>query len=547
MNLPDDERGDGAGPTESAAASEGPPVDDSAEMVWPGWFLVLLIVLGIALRIGLYVRNRALWLDEAFLALNLTERSFTELFDPLSYDQSAPLGFLLAVKAAMAVFGASEYGLRALPLVAGVISMPLMYVVARKSGEISALPIVLGVFALSFPLIRYASELKQYSSDVAVVLVLYTAALYALEKPGNTTRNAVLAILGAGAVWCSHPSTFVLGGIGLVLAGCALFRKEWPALGWIMGAIVFWSISFGLNYWISLRFYAGNEALRSWWTSAYMPFPPSSPTAVKWLLWTFVSLFEHPLGLALPGLGALAFLVGSGVLWRRRPVVLAMLLTPMFLALAASALQRYPFTERFLLFLAPALALVVAAGVREIVAKTWPRSHLIVYAFVALLFAQPVLVAANELYKPAPEGVRPLVRHLAEHQAPGDGLYLYHWAQYEIRYYAAREGLDLGDAVTGITSRNDWAYYRKEVETFQGRPRVWFAFIDVPEYLGGGEEKFFRTLLNEKGTLLDEEGTQLESQTWKKARLYLYDLSVNAAPPAKTPAEPQNEPQDPEP
>jgi hypothetical protein len=70
-----------------------------------------LALLGAATRLRLYFVNRSLWLDEVFIALNLSRRSFAELAKPL-YNQGAPLGFLWIEKAVTGLLGNAEWVLR---------------------------------------------------------------------------------------------------------------------------------------------------------------------------------------------------------------------------------------------------------------------------------------------------------------------------------------------------------------------------------------------------------------------------------------------------
>src|ERR1700722_20601703 len=163
------------------------------------------MLLGAALRFRQYLANRSLWLDEAMLSLNIVHRSFAQLWQPLDHKQGAPVGFLGIEKWAVTMFGTSEYALRLFPLLAGIVSIVLFYLLARRVVRSMAVPLALALFALSPTLIYYASEVKQYSSDVAVALLLVYLAV--------TKRILLLGICGAVAIWFSHPAVFVLGGI----------------------------------------------------------------------------------------------------------------------------------------------------------------------------------------------------------------------------------------------------------------------------------------------------------------------------------------------
>ena len=77
------------------------------------------------------LHNRSLWADEAVLALNIVNRSYWELLQPLDYEQGAPVGFLLVEKLAIGVFGNNEYALRLFPLLSGIISLFLFYILAK--------------------------------------------------------------------------------------------------------------------------------------------------------------------------------------------------------------------------------------------------------------------------------------------------------------------------------------------------------------------------------------------------------------------------------
>src|SRR5438105_8851772 len=82
---------------------------------WAGWSIGLL---GTAVRVRGYLFNRAVWLDEAHLALNIVNRSMGGLFKPLDHEQGAPFGFLVVEKLAVICFGNNELALRLVPMLA---------------------------------------------------------------------------------------------------------------------------------------------------------------------------------------------------------------------------------------------------------------------------------------------------------------------------------------------------------------------------------------------------------------------------------------------
>ena len=93
---------------------------------------LVLIAIGTILRVWQYLANSSLWIDEAALAQSILNRPAGALFGRLSYGQVAFVGFLLVQKAAVSLFGASEYALRAFPLACGILSQMLFWQVAKR-------------------------------------------------------------------------------------------------------------------------------------------------------------------------------------------------------------------------------------------------------------------------------------------------------------------------------------------------------------------------------------------------------------------------------
>ncbi len=149
----------------------------------PGFIGWLLVALGIGLRLRQYIANRSFWVDEATLALNLTHRNFWGLMKPLDYEQGEPVGFLFIEKSIITILGNRDYILRLFPLFSGILAGILSYLIVNSlvKSKIGSLFAAL-FFAISWPLIYYSSELKQYSSDVMVGLLLIYLSLRCLDE-----------------------------------------------------------------------------------------------------------------------------------------------------------------------------------------------------------------------------------------------------------------------------------------------------------------------------------------------------------------------------
>ncbi|HSQ40145.1 MAG TPA: glycosyltransferase family 39 protein, partial [Anaerolineales bacterium] len=165
------------------------------------WIGLALVLAGFILRLRQYLVNRSLWLDEAMLANNILGRDFAGLFRQLDNDQGAPIGFLLLQKTITLALGDSEFALRILPFLAGCLALVLMFLLARKVASPFAGSLALALFVFSPALIYYASEVKQYSSDVAIALaisLLFLKYEHAVIKQKDAALLAIVGMLAVG-------------------------------------------------------------------------------------------------------------------------------------------------------------------------------------------------------------------------------------------------------------------------------------------------------------------------------------------------------------
>jgi hypothetical protein len=244
-----------------------------------------------------------------------------------------------------------------------------------------------------------------------------------------------------------------------------------------------------------------------------MPLLPRSVAELKWFPEHARRLFAGPGGFyLLPGAALAAFVVGAAASLRDRKGVLWALLLPILFTLLASGLHRYPFTGRLLLFIVPALMLLIARAVCWL----WTRrqGRLPAFALCLLLIAAPAAYTARDTVTPPhKEALRPVLRQVAQRLQPEDTIYVYHEARHAFRYYAPRYLSGDEAVIVGSSHRRDPDGYRGELDELDGKGRVWILISHV--YIGERE-----VFLDQ----LDSLGTQLDGVAAEGAWAYLYDL-----------------------
>lgn len=477
----------------------------------PQWLTTPILAVGIALRLNEYLINRSLWLDEAFLALNIIERSFADLLLPLSYNQGAPLGFLFMEKAMVVIFGNNELVLRCVPFLASIVSLFVLWAVARRLLPHSAVPVVLGLFALSSTLVRYSAEAKQYSSDVAVALLLIWAGLPIVQGRWKTSWRICFAVLGAALQWFSHPSVFVLAAIAFGMLVSCLRGRQWQQLLGASAICACWVGSFALHYFVSLRTLGSNQGLLNYWREGFLRFPPTTLTDLDFLASKVLSMFSKTGGLGFVGISAMASLVGCFGMFSRNREAAPILVLPGVLCLVASALEKYPFDGRMILFLMPCVFLLTAEGVEQIRSRTWRESLVVTICLLLFLFFHPSLRAIELVQHPVRhDEMRLGLDYAIRNRQSGDLFYVYQGAIPTFLYYAKRYGFAESEYVLGSLP-----LATEELDTIGLKTRrVWVVYARGPD-------RDLTSLLS----YFDRAGERLHTTLQPAAFVYLYHLA----------------------
>ena len=517
---------------EQVAAAPVPAATRAAVVAWLArayltWLPPLIVVVGAAIRVREYSFRRSLWLDESLIALNLVQRSYRGLLEPLDLRQAAPAGWLWAERAVIGLLGRTEYGLRLIPMLAGIGALLGVWWVARRLLPDWLVPVALALAACSPFLLYYSNEAKQYETDATIGLGLLIASMELLRDRPGWRRMLVWAGLGAVAVWCSHPAVLLLAGYAAALAVVHLLRRNWVTLAQLAGAAVVCGSSFLAVYAVSLGSVRDDPQLSEWWRDGFVPQPLEPSSALGWLGRRSVEFVANPLGLAPPLAVAAVLALGAAALLRSRPTLAMLLLAPLPVFVGAAAIQAYPVRSRLLLVLVPTVLLVAAA------APDWSGGGLAglsgrVAGLVLLggLLLAPAADALRLLGDPTTvEELRPVMEQVKERSDPGERIWVYRGAGSPFAFYAPSVGLHADAGVVRRRSPVPCGRIRTVLRrASMGSDRLWVVFGHHFSSWPPNERAIFLSRM-------DLIGRQVDAVHAPGAVAYRYDLTGPPADP----------------
>jgi hypothetical protein len=378
--------------------------------------VVLVLLLGCALRFH-RLGAQSLWYDEGN-SVRMTERSAAEIVAAVRNDIHPP-GYFLLLAGWVRVAGRSEFALRALSALSGVL---LLAGVQRIAGR-RALPLAALLAALHPALVYYSQEARMYMPAAALGAALLLAGRHAWRARGWRTSAAYCLLAAAGLY--THYLFAVLIVAANVAALLAMLgaQRPWP------------NMRCWLERWVRLQFVAlllylpwlptAVQHLSSWPAArSQAALLDALPAVWRWLA------FGPTAGIDAGAQWAWALLAAAGLAGGSAVLAGAWLLVPAGLTLLFGLFT--PAFAKFLTLAAPAVTMLAADGVAVLwggggarTAGRWPLRALAAGLLAAGLWNTQA--ALQSLYfdgRFARSDYRALATELQARYQPGDAILL---------------------------------------------------------------------------------------------------------------------------
>lgn len=440
-----------------------------------------VIAVGVVLRIIAYARRSTLWLDESAVAMNIVDRSFSDLmFVPLDYGQAAPRGFLLLEWLSARTLGTSDLAFRFLPFLSGIAALFLFAAVARRllspAGALGALVF----FVTGYWFLVYSSDLHPYGFDLALSLAALLGVLRLRDSGYDRQHVWQLALFGAVAVWFSNATVLTLFGLGAAL-GVLLWRERGlrATVRGLAPIAVAWGISAAGAALVAKRmvFPTTAEYLDYIWGWAMVPIPRSVDSALwLWRSWkSQLSLWhgwdiDNPMWTSLyPALA----LIGCVSLLRRRTADAILVGSIVVAYVLVSMARQYPYDARLVLMPITVLVLGIGESLGVLAQAQWGLATIVPRALAALLCVPPAyrIISHPPPYQWSVTGS--YLAQIRERWQPGDVLYASYGRALEVMYHAPKFGFAERDIVLGACNQDDPRAVLHTVDALRGRPRAW--------------------------------------------------------------------------
>ena len=343
-----------------------------------------IFLVGCWLRLTL-LGQQSLWFDEADVVVRAQQDLMTVLRTFVQPGENGPL-YNLLLHAWITVFGSSETAVRLPSAIAGVLTLPLIYVVGSRTLGPRVGLFAMGLLAISPYHVWYAQEAKMYA--LAVLLTLLSTALLIGALRHGTRRWWAAYVVATTLAFYLHVTTVLVFVAQSVFVLLTWRRWRERHRGWAVSVALLTLPYLPIALWAARV--VGGEAIT--WQPAVSLGEMVRITATKFAV-NRADLVTEERATVLYAVLALIGVVGAALLGRHREarsaektrwVLLFVLLVVLPIGGFYLLTLRQPlFSDRYLIMALPGYLLLVAAGVRLLERRLWLLAPIAVFAVIA--------------------------------------------------------------------------------------------------------------------------------------------------------------------
>ncbi|MDZ7695461.1 MAG: glycosyltransferase family 39 protein [Deltaproteobacteria bacterium] len=402
-------------------------------------------------------------------------------------------------KAFVLILGKNEFSLRIFPLISFLISIPYFYFLSKKllNNQMMAL-MATSIYSITLSLINYSSEVKQYSIDVLLTILIF---YYCLTLQLDKNRSLViLSIIGSVAVWFSNTSIIILFIAGIYLIYSEGLQNRNFRIAFIL---VFWIISFFIYYFLFILDHPTKEIMIAYWRDegGFLPLNILSKEFYNFLFEIPKSIYSYLLGYGpfwlIPFVISLTAIV---ILFKQRQFpLLYFCLAPIVVHVLLSALELYPFKDRLILYITPLIIIIFSIGLYSIF--EFINRRIIKLSYLLLII--PVFSIFYPIYLKYPikkEEIKLSLNYINHNINNMDIIYVHYGAFRAFKFYEDINFITLNNSIIYDNGdRKEDSKYDPKILNLNGK--VWLIFTHPYR---SEEEYILETLLNNGSEILEE-------------------------------------------
>ncbi len=323
---------------------------------------IVIIIIGIILRIKVYLTNLSFWVDEDALIRNaqgILEGRY-HFFRGLAEEYSPPV-FLLITRWVYGIFGHNELAFRFFPMLYSVITLPLFAVLAKKvikTKYLFLLPLAYIVF--NNEILFNTQYFKFYSLDF-LCSVIISLGVFFIDYNKITLKKIIFFALIAGIMsWSAYSAIFYL--MGIICGLFILLLKNNTKKNWINYLI------FSIPFLIMTLFYYHEVCIRRINYDTYLHeswqllgnFAPKTMNDLCWLFNYHTGIFPQN---NIVIMAIFVLLIGLSVMMRKNSVRTLLFISPVIIMLILGYMDKFPFIGRQTLYLMPQWLIVFTSAI----------------------------------------------------------------------------------------------------------------------------------------------------------------------------------------